>query len=180
MKTFYTQKIAIIALAGLLVSNVTSRAATFTLLSPEVVAINGRIGPGDCDRWKTEVRPTLRTVVLHSPVGRVTEGECISRSIASRDMRTFVQGKCASICFLLFAAGAERWACDGARVGVHRPSHTITHEEPRNPKLLRGIIEHTDRYGVPLAIQDKLADTSPDSMYWLNDLDFESMNVKRC
>src|SRR5882757_8969046 len=107
------QAIAAIALATLVAGSVAVEAATFSLLSPHVVIVTGTVELGDCDRWKAAIRPTVDTVVLHSPGGRNGQGQCISRSIADRRMKTFVQGKCASICFLLFAADAEKWACDG-------------------------------------------------------------------
>jgi hypothetical protein len=172
--------VAAIALAVLVVSPTTARAATFNLLSPHVIALNGTVELGDCDRWKAAIKPTVHTVVLNSPGGRNGQGECISRSIAERRMKAFVQGKCASICFLLFAAGAEKWACDGAKIGVHRPSDPVTRQEGSDPTFLRTIIEYAARYHVPRAIQEKLSETSSRDMYWLSDSDLASMNVKRC
>jgi hypothetical protein len=158
----------------------TVKAATFTLLSPQVVALNGYIELGDCDRWNAAVGATVNVVVLNSPGGRNGQGECISRSIATRGLKTFVQGRCASICFLLFAAGATRQACDGAKIGVHRPADTATRQESSDTIFLQTIMEYTTRYGVPRAIQERLSGTPPQDMYWLNDADLASMNVKRC
>jgi hypothetical protein len=158
----------------------TIEAATFTLLSPQVVALNGAIDLGDCDRWKAAVGTSVNTVVLNSPGGRDGQGECISRSIAAKGMKTFVQGKCASICFLIFAAGADKQACEGARIGVHRPVDVASHQEDSDPSFLRVILDYATRYGVPRAIQDRLSATPPQEIYWLNDSDLASMNVKRC
>ncbi len=155
-------------------------AATFNLLSPEVVALNGSIELGDCDRWNAVIGPSAHTVVLNSPGGRNGQGECISRSIAQRHMKTFVQGRCSSICFLLFAAGAERWVCKGAKIGVHRPRDVATGQEDDDPQFLRVILEHAARYRVPRPIQDRLSATPPSDMYWLNDADLASMGVTRC
>jgi hypothetical protein len=158
----------------------TVEAATFTLLSPQVVALNGDIELGDCDRWKAAVGTTVKTVVLNSSGGRNGQGECISRSIAAKGMKTFVQSRCASICFLLFAAGANKQACDGAKIGVHRPVDVASRQEDSDPTFLQTILEYTTRYGVPRAIQERLSQTTPKDMYWLNDADLASMNVKRC
>jgi len=158
----------------------TVEAATFTLLSPQVVAINGDIELGDCERWKSAVGPTAHTVILNSRGGRSGQGQCISRSIAAKGMKTFVQGRCASICFLMFAAGATRQACEGAKIGVHRPVDVATKQESADPIFLQTIMDYTTRYGVPRAIQQRLSETPPKDMYWLNDTDLASMNVKRC
>lgn len=158
----------------------TTEAATFTLLSPQVVALNGNIELGDCDRWKAAVGATVNTVVLNSSGGRNGQGECISRFIAAKGMKTFVPAKCASICFLLFAAGADKQACDGARIGVHRPVDVATHQEGSDATFVQMILDYATRYGVPRAIQERLSQTPPQDMYWLNDADLASMNVKRC
>ncbi len=168
------------ALLMVTITRTTSEAATFTLLSPQVVALNGDIELGDCDRWKAAVAATVNTVVLNSSGGRNGQGECISRAIAVYRMKTFVQGKCASICFLLFAAGADKQACDGAKIGIHRPVDVATHQEGSDSAFLQIILEYATRYGVPRAIQQRLSQTPPQDMYWLNDADLASMNVKRC
>ena len=158
----------------------TVEAATFTLLSPQVVALDGSIDLGDCDRWKAAVGASANTVILNSPGGRIGQGHCISRFIAARGMKTFVQGRCASICFVLFAAGATKQACKAARIGVHRPSDPATLQESSDPTNLQAIVEHTARYGVPRAIQERISGTPAKEMYWLNDADLASMKVKQC
>jgi hypothetical protein len=42
-------------------SPTTTKAATFTLLSPHVVALNDYIELGDCDRWKAAVGASVNT-----------------------------------------------------------------------------------------------------------------------
>lgn len=158
----------------------TVEAATFTHLSSHVVVLDGSIDLGDCDRWKATVGPDANTVVLNSPGGRIGQGHCISRLIAARGMKTFVQGRCASICFVLFAAGATRQACKAAKIGVHRPSDPATKQETPDPYFLKSILDYTERYGVPRAIQERLSETPAKEMYWLNDADLASMNVKPC
>jgi hypothetical protein len=81
---------------------------------------------------------------------------------------------------LLFAAGVSKQACDGARIGIHRPAEPVTRREGSDPTFLRTILEYATRYGVPSAILERLSGTPPQDMYWLNDADLASMNVKRC
>jgi hypothetical protein len=171
-------------LLGLLIATICAtapaNAATFNLLSPEVVALDGFIELGDCERWKAAIGPSAHTVVLNSPGGRNGQGECISRSISQRHMKTFVQGRCSSICFLLFAAGAQKLVCKDAKIGVHRPRDVATGQEDSDPQFLRVILEYATRYRVPRQIQDRLSATPPSDMYWLNDADLASMGVTRC
>jgi hypothetical protein len=155
------------------------RAANFALLSPDAIAVTGRIDQGDCERWNAAITPTVATVVLKSPGGVQGQGQCISRSIAAHHMKTLVPAHCSSICFLMFAAGAERWACDGARIGVHRP-HSIETGEEIDPKHTETILRYAARYGVPQPILDKLAATPAKLIYVLNDEELASMNVRRC
>jgi hypothetical protein len=155
------------------------QAANFELLSPDVISVTGRIDKGDCERWNAALTPTVGTVLLQSPGGVQGQGQCISRSIAARHMMTFVPTRCSSICFLMFAAGAERWACEGARIGVHRP-HSIATGEEIDPKFTETIVRYAARYGVPEPILEKLAATPAKLIYVLDDAELASMNVRRC
>jgi tetratricopeptide (TPR) repeat protein len=141
-----------------------------------VIAVEGDIELGDCERWEAALKPTVTNVVLNSRGGRVGQGQCISRSIAARRLATHVRESCASVCFLLFAAGTQKWACADARIGVHSSRDVKSGREGDNSSL----IEYANRYRVPAAIQKKLSETSSHDMYWLNALDLTSMSVKRC
>ena len=153
-----------------------AQAARFNLVSPQVITVEGMIELGDCERWEAALKPTVTSVVLNSKGGRVGQGQCISRSIAARRLATQVKESCASICFILFAAGSHKWACADARIGVHSSRDVKSGREGDNASLL----EYASRYRVPAAIQRKLSETSSHDMYWLNALDLASMSVKRC
>lgn len=170
---------AIAALVLTLAAAAPVQAASFVLLSPDVIAVTGRIDRGDCERWNAAITPTVYTVVLQSPGGVQGQGECISRSIAAHHMNTFVPARCSSICFLMFAAGAERWACEGARIGVHRP-HSIETGEEIDSKFTDKIVRYAARYGVPEPILEKIAATPAKLIYVLTDAELASMNVRRC
>jgi tetratricopeptide (TPR) repeat protein len=166
-----------LALSLSLFSSITvAEAATFTLVSPQVVTVEGEILLGDCERWESTLRPTVTNVVLNSIGGRVGQGQCISRSIARHQLTTYVRQECASICFLLFAAGKRKWACQDARIGVHHPRDVKSHKEADASSIL----EYATLYRVPSAIRQKLSVTPPTDMYWLNASDLSSMNVSRC
>ena len=170
---------AIAALVLTLAATAPVHAANFELLSPDVISVTGHIDQGDCDRWNAAITPTVDTVVLKSPGGVQGQGQCISRSIAAHHLKTLVPARCSSICFLMFAAGAERWACEGARIGVHRP-HSIETGEEIDPKHTETIVRYAAHYGVPQPILEKLAATPAKQLYVLDDADLASMNVVRC
>ena len=149
-------------------------------MAPGVISLKGRIELGDCDRWTAALGADAKTVLLNSPGGRNGQGECISRSIAAKHLRTVVVEKCASICFLLFAAGAEKAVCQGGRIGVHRPRSADTDEESSDPKFLDKILDYARRYHVPEDILTKLASTPSGSIYDLTDADLAAMGVKAC
>lgn len=156
------------------------KAANINFISSDVITIEGSIELGDCARWTAAIRPGMKSVLLNSTGGLDGQGECISRSIAALSLKTVVRQRCNSICFLLFAAGIERSACQGALVGVHRPYNVKTHEEGSDPQFLRVILEYADRYRVPQAIKEKLSSTSSRNIYYLTKTDLDSMNVKDC
>ncbi|MDH7796496.1 MULTISPECIES: ATP-dependent Clp protease proteolytic subunit [unclassified Beijerinckia] len=163
-----------VAMAG------SAHGATFELRSRDVIAVEGYIELGDCARWAALVTPAIKAVELNSPGGRAGQGECISRSISGLRLKTIVHDKCASICFLLFAAGAQKSACPNARIGVHRPNDPVTRAESSDPIFLKTILEYADRYRVPGPIKAKLSGTPSRDMYWLTREDLTSMNATGC
>ncbi len=158
----------------------TVQAATFATVAPGVISLKGKIELGDCERWTAALGPDITTVLLNSSGGRDGQGECISRSIAARHMRTVVLERCASICFLLFAAGTEKVVCQGGRVGIHRPRDVETSEEPADPKFLDTILDYARRYHVPQDLMTKLAETPSRTIYTLTPEDLASMDVRSC
>lgn len=155
-------------------------AATFVRVAPGVISLKGLIELGDCERWNDAAGADVKTVLLNSAGGRNGQGECISRSIAAKHLRTVVLEKCSSICFLLFAAGRERVVCEDGRIGVHRPRDVESSQESDDPKFLNAILDYARRYHVPEAILQKLSDTPSRSIYLLTPDDLASMGVKDC
>ena len=62
--------------------------------------------------------------MLNSPGGAVLDGRDIARMIRARGGSMLVPARavCASACFLLFAAGRDKYAEPGAMIGVHSAS----------------------------------------------------------
>ncbi len=98
---------------------------TFELVGGGRLMATGTITPGISEAFAAEVGKRgdyIRTVVLDSPGGSVTDALAMGRLIREKKFATEVEaGKyCASSCPLVFAGGVERRAGDKAAIGVHQ------------------------------------------------------------
>jgi hypothetical protein len=101
------------------------RPMTFELVGGGKLMATGTITPGISKAFATEVDRRgdyIKTVVLNSPGGSVTDALAMGLLIRKRQFATEVEaGKyCASSCPLVFAGGVERHAGDRAAIGVHQ------------------------------------------------------------
>ena len=99
----------------------------FELLGDGQLRATGTIHPGTAKVFAEEVDKRgsyIKTVVLHSPGGSVTDALEMGRLIRKKNFATLVEGGryCASSCPLVFAGGVERRAGDKASIGVHQVS----------------------------------------------------------
>src|SRR6266446_3062368 len=102
-----------------------ARPMTFELVGGGKLMATGTITPGSSQSFAAEVGKRgdyVKTVVLNSPGGSVTDALAMGRLIRERKFATEVEaGKyCASSCPLVFAGGVERHAGDRATIGVHQ------------------------------------------------------------
>jgi len=102
-----------------------ARPMTFELVGSGKLMATGTITPGISEAFAAEVGKRgdyIKTVVLNSPGGSVTDALAMGRLIRERKFATEVEaGKyCASSCPLVFAGGVERRAGDRAAIGVHQ------------------------------------------------------------
>jgi hypothetical protein len=102
-----------------------AKAMTFELVGGGRLMATGTITPGISEAFAAEVGKRsdyIKTVVLNSPGGSVTDALAMGRLIRERKFVTEVEaGKyCASSCPLVFAGGVERRAGDKAAIGVHQ------------------------------------------------------------
>jgi hypothetical protein len=99
----------------------------FELLGDGRLRATGTIQPGTAKDFADEIakRGTyIKTVVLHSPGGSVSDALEMGRLIRKKSFATEVEAGryCASSCPLVFAGGAERRAGQKAVIGVHQVS----------------------------------------------------------
>ena len=98
---------------------------TFELLGDGKLYAVGLIYQGAAETFKAEIEKRggyVKTVVLNSSGGSVTDAIAMGRLIRDRKFATSVENGaiCASACPLMFAGGIERRAADKATVGVHQ------------------------------------------------------------
>jgi hypothetical protein len=98
---------------------------TFELVGGGKLIANGTITPGISEAFAAEVAKRgdyIKTVVLNSPGGSVTDALTMGRLIREKHFATEIEpGKyCASSCPLVFAGGVERRVGDKAVIGVHQ------------------------------------------------------------
>jgi hypothetical protein len=105
---------------------------SFDLQSDGRLVASGTIMPGTAKAFADEVEKRggyVKTVMLHSPGGSLSDALAIGRLIRERKFATEVaDGRyCASACPLIFAGGLERRAGAKAAIGVHRAVTISSH-----------------------------------------------------
>lgn len=100
---------------------------TFDLQADGRLRATGTIQPGTAKIFAAEVEKRggyIKTVVLHSPGGSVTDALEMGRLVRKKNFSTQVEAGryCASSCPLVFAGGVERHAGEKANIGVHQVS----------------------------------------------------------
>jgi hypothetical protein len=100
---------------------------TFDLQADGKLRATGTIQPGTAKAFAAEVAKRgsyIKTVVLHSPGGSVTDALEMGRLIRKKNFATEVEAGryCASSCPLVFAGGVDRHAGEKATIGVHQVS----------------------------------------------------------
>jgi hypothetical protein len=102
-------------------------AMKFELVADGRLRATGTIQPGTAKLFADEVEKRggyIKTIVLHSPGGSVTDALAMGRLIRKKNFATQVEAGryCASSCPLVFAGGVERRAGERAIIGVHQVS----------------------------------------------------------
>ncbi len=146
------------------------------------LALQGRILPGDAARFRAALARSgpVSLFVLNSPGGAVLDGRDIARMIRARSGSTLVPARavCASACFLLFAAGREKYAEPGAMIGVHSASVSGGGENTSTLGTTTLMAREAAAYGVPAAITGRMVTTQPGQMAWLNRAELEAMGAQ--
>ncbi len=148
-----------------------------------LLAASGEVKLGDDERLRAALHALpagtrLAGLSLDSPGGDLEEGLRLADSVRTAQLATVVgQGaKCASACFIVFAAGSHLFASTTALVGVHSASYGGTDTPDAQAATVKMARRLAD-YGVPDAILGKLVTAHPSQIWWLNRSDLDSMRV---
>jgi hypothetical protein len=163
---------------------------TFELVSGGRLMATGTITPGISQSFAAEVGKRgdyVKTVVLNSPGGSVTDALAMGRLIRERKFATEVEaGKyCVSSCPLVFAGGVERRAGDGAAIGVHQVAALVSGAASGPPRdemrVAQNISARCQRYlgemGVSLQVWVHAMETPHDRLFVFKPDELKSLNM---
>jgi hypothetical protein len=162
---------------------------TFELVGGGKLLATGTITPGISQSFAAEVGrhgDYIKTVVLNSPGGSVTDALTMGRLIRERKFATEVEaGKyCASSCPLVFAGGIERRAGERATIGVHQVAaiRSATADPPRDEmSVAQNISARCERYladmGVSLQVWVHAMETPHDRLFVFRPDELKSLDV---
>ena len=161
---------------------------TFELVGAGRLMATGTITPGISEAFAAEIGKRgdyIKTVVLNSPGGSVTDALAMGRLIREKKFATEVEaGKyCASSCPLVFAGGVERRAGDKAAIGVHQVAAiSSASAAPRDEMdVAQRISARCQRYlgdmGISLQVWVHAMETPHDKLFIFKPDELKSLNI---
>jgi hypothetical protein len=164
-------------------------AATFKSVTTKdggtIILLSGEILEGDTDTLKASIKTAndagklVSGVRLNSPGGNLLEGLKLADAVRFAKVATNVAGSatCASACFLVYAAGATKFANYTAQVGIHGASDKQGEETVASGAATVSMARAAKELGVPAAIIGRMVVTPPNEMVWLTPQDLQSMGT---
>ncbi|KWV57805.1 hypothetical protein AS156_36970 [Bradyrhizobium macuxiense] len=177
---------------GLLGAVVASAAGTAAELSSvtskddaTIIELSGDVAEGDTEAMEALLRTAnengrlVSAVRLDSPGGSLVEAVKFADLIRRAKLPTVVAGgaHCASACFIIFAAGIEKFAGYEAAIGVHGVSDKLGHETAQTEAATISMARIVSAYGVPPRIIGQIVVTPAQSIAWLTPDDLRSMGA---
>src|ERR1700754_4519965 len=161
---------------------------TFELVGGGKLMATGTITRGISEAFAAEVGKHgdyIKTVVLNSPGGSVTDALAMGRLIREKKFATEVEaGKyCASSCPLVFAGGLERRAGDKAAIGVHQIAALSSANAPPRDEMsaAQNISARCQRYlgdmGISLQVWVHAMETPHDKLFVFKPDELKSLNL---
>jgi hypothetical protein len=177
------------ALAILAATSLCASAAslgTAALKSGDIaIVLEGDIADGDGDAVEALMKETndsgklVAALRLDSLGGSLAESVKIAELVQRAKIAVIVgaRARCASACFLIFAAGTEKFVAYGAAIGVHGASDKYGRITPRAAAATVSMARMVREFGVPPGIVEKLIVTGPDEIVWLGIDELRSMGA---
>jgi hypothetical protein len=150
-----------------------------------IIQLSGPIIDGDADTFISEIArvnasgKSIERLQLNSGGGRLGEGVRLATAVRQARIPTSVgQGAvCASACFLIFAAGDQKFVGDGARIGVHRSADKDGRETTLSSAATQSMAHFARELGVPYTITSRMVSTPSKQIGWLDSQDLKAMGV---
>ncbi|QIG98082.1 ATP-dependent Clp protease proteolytic subunit [Bradyrhizobium sp. 6(2017)] len=164
-------------------------AATFKSVATKdgktIILLSGEIVEGDFETLKASIKTAndagklVSGIRLNSPGGNLVEGLKLADAVRFAKVATNVAGSatCASACFLVYAAGATKFANYTAQVGIHGASDKQGEETVESGAATVSMARAAKELGVPAAIIGRMVVTPPNEMVWLSPQDLQSMGT---
>lgn len=174
---------------GAVVVNATATAAELTSVTSEgdatIIALDGDIAEGNADAVEALIRAANESGRLVSAVRLDSSGGSLAEAIKLADLvrraklPTVVASgsRCASACFVVFAAGIEKFASYDASIGVHGVSDKSGRETARTEAATISMARIVSAYGVPPRIIGQMVITPAQDIAWLTPEDLRSMGA---
>ena len=162
---------------------------TFELVGGGRLMATGTITPGISQGLAAEIERRgeyIKTVVLNSPGGSVSDALAMGRLIREKRLATEVEaGKyCMSSCPLVFAGGVDRRTGDKAMIGVHQVAamRSAANGPPRDEmSLAQNISARCQRYlgemGINLQVWVHAMETPHDRLFVFKPDELKSLNM---
>lgn len=131
------------------------------------ISLVGSLGAGSSEEVirLIEQAPGVKTLVLHSPGGRILEASRIAAVVRERSLNTYVEGQCASACTYIFLAGADRAATPNAQIGFHRPTFPGL-DAASHARMTADMIQHYRNAGMSETFLNRVRATPPEAMWY--------------
>ena len=189
LKVLHLACLASIPVLALAAPSSSARSATIetytTGSGQDVVLLSGEITSGDADGFTKLAEAAVQTgrsspsLSLNSQGGLFLEGIKLAQAIRRLGLTTYVEegAVCASVCFLVFAAGKEKFASYSSRIGVHSAKDP-TGDADRAAAGTQAMGLLLKALNVSPAIISKMATTPHERIAWLSTPELQSIGVK--
>jgi hypothetical protein len=178
-----------LSLFGAAVVGTVASAAELTAITSKddavIIAVTGELADGDADGLEARIKAAndrgqiVSAVRLDSPGGSLAEAIKLADLIRRAKLPTLVAAgsRCASACFIVFAAGIEKFASYDASIGVHGVSDESGHETARTEAATISMARIANAFGVPTRIIGQMVVTPARDISWLSPDDLRSMGT---
>jgi hypothetical protein len=150
-----------------------------------VIALGGDIEDGDAAATEAMIKSAnddgrlVSALRLDSPGGSLAEAIKLAELIRRAKLPTIVAAgsRCASACFIVFAAGVEKFASYDAAIGVHGVSDRFGHQSAQTEAATLSMARIASTFGVPPRIVRQMVITLPSDIAWLSPDDLRTMGA---